>query len=293
MGELLTGRRYVVTGVLNDESLAYHAAAALLEHGGEVLLTSFGRTMRITRRVAARLGEGVDVLELDASQAGDYPRLADAVAARWDSVDGLVHAIARTPEDARDGRFLDTPPESAESTFRVSAWSLQGLAAALRELLERSPHGASIVALDFDAGRAWAGYDWMGVSKAALEAVGRYLALYLGPSRVRVNLVSPGPIETVSGLSERAFGSYADRWADAPLGWDTLDPAIVAGPIVFLMSDLARGITGEILHVDGGYHVAGLPVPTDWPSRSRRRHHAVDQQPVGVVAPGDGRAELT
>jgi meromycolic acid enoyl-[acyl-carrier-protein] reductase len=263
---MLAGRRIIVTGVLNEESLAWHAARGLQGLGAELLLTSFGRVKRITERVAAQLPQPCDVLDLDATDPDDYPRLAEAVASRWDRVDGIVHAIGGAPEGARDGAFLTTSATEAEATFRVSAQSLHALVTSQLALLRRADRGASVVALDFDnSTRAWAGYDWVGVAKASLASIGRYLALYLGIDDVRVNMVSPGPIETVSGRSHRLFSPLTARWvADAPLRWDPLDAGIVVGPIAFLLSDLSRGITGEVLRVDGGYHLAGFPVPADW-----------------------------
>ncbi|MBI5103605.1 MAG: SDR family oxidoreductase [Solirubrobacterales bacterium] len=262
----LEGRRILVTGVLNQESLAWHAARDLQERGAELLLTSFGRMRRLTERAARDLPRPADVLDLDATKAEDYAALAEELGRRWDRVDGVVHAIGGAPEGARDGHFLTTTPGEAEEAFRVSAWSLHGLVTALLPLLRRAEGGASVVVLDFDnTTRAWAGYDWVGVSKAALQSVARYLALYAGRDAVRVNLVSPGPIETVSGRSHRLFPGLLARWtADAPLGWDPRDAEIVTGPIAFLLSGASRGMTGEVLRVDGGFHLAGYPVPDDW-----------------------------
>jgi enoyl-[acyl-carrier protein] reductase I len=180
---------------------------------------------------------------------------------RWGALDGVLHAVAFAPDDALGGNFLTTPPESAASAFQTSAFSFKSLSEALLPLLERSEPGGSVVGLDFDASVAWPVYDWMGVSKAALEAVGRYLARDLGPRGVRVNLVSAGPLETLAASGIGGFRKLADGWgAQAPLGWDTRDPAPVARAICFLLSDWSRGITGEILHVDGGFHAMGGPL---------------------------------
>ena len=187
--------------------------------------------------------------------ADHFERLREELGERWDRVDGALHAIASAPPDAMGGNFLKTPAESAELAFRTSAYSLKALAESLCPLMHE---GGSIVALDFDASRAWPSYDWMGVSKAALEAVGRYLARDLGPRRIRVNLVSSGPLRTLAASGVPGFDDLVGMWsATAPLGWDTRAPEVVAGPICFLLSELAAGITGEILHVDGGQSAGG------------------------------------
>jgi meromycolic acid enoyl-[acyl-carrier-protein] reductase len=253
----LGGKRVLVTGVLTEESIAWGIAKALQEAGADVVLTGYGRTKRITERAAAALPEPADVLEFDASSTDDHARLAERLTDRWSGLDGLVHAIAAAPVDAIGGGFLTTPPESAVQAFRTSAYSLQSLTGALLPLLAKGDHPA-VVGLSFDSRAAWTGYDWMGVSKAALEAVCRYLALYLGPDRIRVNLVTAGPLETVSGRGVSTFEQIADHWEHgAPLGWDRTDVRPVVGPALFLLSELAAGITGEILHADGGMHAVG------------------------------------
>jgi enoyl ACP reductase len=174
-------------------------------------------------------------------------------------VDGVLHAIAFAPEDALGGRFLSTPPESAITAFQTSAFSFKALAVALADLYPEE--GASVVGMDFDASVAWPVYDWMGVAKAALEATSRYLARDLGPRRVRVNLVSAGPLGTIAARGIPGFAQLANAWEkQAPLGWDTDDAAPVAGTVCFLLSDLARAITAEIIHVDGGFHAMGTPL---------------------------------
>jgi len=198
------------------------------------------------------------VLELDVNNPDDLSAIADELRGRWGRVDGVLHAIAFAPEDALGGKFLETPPESAEVAFRTSAYSFKALAVALADLYPEE--GASVVGLDFDASVAWPVYDWMGVAKAGLEAVSRYLARDLGPQGVRVNLVSAGPLGTPAAQGIPGFDALAGAWRDgAPLGWDTEDPGPVAGAGCFLLSDLARGITAEILHVDGGFHAMGAP----------------------------------
>lgn len=254
----MTGRKLLITGVVNRHSIAFEVARQAQEAGAEVILTGFGRAKRMTERAAAQLPEPVDVLELDVNDAEQLTALHDELARRWGHVDGVLHAIAFAPADALGGGFLDTPSASAEEAFRTSAFSLKALTAALLPLLEAAPDGSAVVGLDFDGAVAWPVYDWMGVSKAALEAVARYLARDVGPRGVRVNLVSAGPLATLAAGGIPGFGDLAQTWQrQAPLGWDTEDPAPVAATVMFLLSPGARAITGEIVHVDGGFHAIG------------------------------------
>jgi enoyl-[acyl-carrier protein] reductase I len=254
---ILAGKRLLITGVITKDSIAFHAAEQAQREGAAVVLTSFGRVRRMTERAAQRLPEPVDVLELDVNRDADLQAVADDLRARWGGVDGVLHAIAFAPEDAIGGRFMTAPADSAAQAFVTSAYSLKALAGALVPLM---PDGGSIVGLDFDARVAWPIYDWMGVAKAALESVARYLARDLGPSSIRVNLISAGPLGTVAARGIPGFEQLARLWpAQAPLGWDIDDPSPVASAICFLLSDYARAITGEILHVDGGFHAVGAP----------------------------------
>jgi meromycolic acid enoyl-[acyl-carrier protein] reductase len=248
----LERKRLLITGVLTHRSIAFAVAEQAQLAGAEVVLTGFGRSRRLTERAARRLPDPPDVLELDVNDQDDLVALCTTLDGRWGSLDGVLHAIAYAPEDALGGRFLETPPESAVQAFTTSAFSLKALAAALLPLLEE---GGSVVGLDFDASVAWPAYDWMGVSKASLEAVARYLARDLGSRGVRVNLVSAGPIETPAAGGIPGFDRLAAEWATrAPLGWDADDAMAVAQATCFLFSDWSRAISGEILHVDGGFH---------------------------------------
>jgi enoyl ACP reductase len=258
---MLDGRRIIVTGVITKDSIAWEVARQAQEAGAEVVLTGFGRTRRMTERAAARLPEPADVLELDVNDPGQLEALRGDLDDRWGAVDGVLHAIAFAPADALGGAFLDAPAESAVTAFQTSAVSLRALSVALLPLLERAEDGGTVVGLDFDASVAWPVYDWMGVAKAGLEAVSRYLARDLGPRGVRVNLVSAGPIETLAAGGIPGFEQLAASWGrSAPLGWDTSDASAVAGTVCYLLSPLSRGVTGEIIHVDGGYHAMGAPL---------------------------------
>jgi enoyl ACP reductase len=258
---LLEGRKLLITGVLTDRSIAYFVARRAQEEGAEVILTGFGRGLRITERMAKRLHTEADVLELDVNSPEQLESVAAALDERWGKLDGILHAIAFVPADALGGQFLQTPSASAVAAFETSAFSLKALAAALLPLLERG-ESASVVGLDFDASVAWPAYDWAGVSKAALESINRYLARDLGPRGVRSNLVAAGPLQTVAASNIEGFDGLAQIWEhQAPLGWDLSDPTPVADACLFLLSPLARAITGEIVHVDGGVHALGAAMP--------------------------------
>lgn len=257
---ILRGKRILVTGVVNRQSIAFSIAERAQAQGAEVLLTSFGRVKRMTERSAARLDPQPEVLDLDVNSDADLEALREELAGRWGSLDGAVHAIAFAPADALGGDFLATPRTSAAAAFETSAYSFKALAEAVAPLMKDG--GGSLVGLDFDATVAWPSYDWMGVSKAALESVSRYLARDLGPSSVRVNLVAAGPIRTAAASGVPGFAELESKWAEqAPLSWEVDDPAPVADAALFLLSDLARATTGEILHVDGGVHAIGAATP--------------------------------
>jgi enoyl ACP reductase len=252
---ILAGKRLLITGVITKDSIAFHAAEQAQREGAEVLLTSFGRVKRMTERAAQRLPEPADVLELDVNRPEDLEALTDTLRERWGTVDGALHAIAFAPQDALGGKFMTAPADSAAQAFTTSAFSLKSLAVSLQPLMQP---GAALVGLDFDASVAWPIYDWMGVAKAALESVNRYLARDLGPGGIRCNLVSAGPIGTVAAQGIPGFETLADLWRrQAPLGWDVSDAVPVARTVCWLLSDYSQGISGEIVHVDGGFHAVG------------------------------------
>src|SRR5215210_1937174 len=256
---MLAGKKLLITGVITRDSIAWEVARQAQEAGAEVVLTGFGRAKRLTDRAAKGLPTPPEVIELDVNKPEDLEAVAADLRDRWGRVDGVLHAIAFAPEDALGGRFLTTPAESATTAFQTSAFSFKALAVALADLYP--DEGASVVGLDFHASLAWPVYSLLGVSTAALEATSRYLARDLGPRGLRVNLVSAGPIGTVAARGIPGFSQLADAWGkQAPLGWSTDDAGPVAGAVCFLLSDLARAITGEILHVDGGFHAMGTPI---------------------------------
>jgi meromycolic acid enoyl-[acyl-carrier-protein] reductase len=249
---LLADRRILVTGVLNDASIAFSVARRAQEEGAEVILTSFGRAMSLTQRAARRLPNPVEVIELDVADSEHLASLAEHVGGR---IDGVLHAIAFAPESCLGGGFLTAPWEDVAVALQVSAYSLKALAVACRPLMTG---GGSIVGLDFDASQAWPVYDWMGVAKAAFESAARYLARDLGGDGIRVNLVAAGPVRTIAAKSIPGFEQFEQVWAErAPLGWNVKDPEPVASACVALLSDLFPMTTGEIVHVDGGFHAVG------------------------------------
>jgi meromycolic acid enoyl-[acyl-carrier protein] reductase len=250
---VLAGKRILVTGVLNDASIAFSIARLAQEQGAEVILTSFGRAMRLTERVARRLPVEPRVVELDVQDQAHLDGLAAEVGG---TLDGVVHSIGYAPESCLGGGFLDAPWQDVAVALEISAYSLKALATATLPLMES---GGSIVGIDFDNDdAAWPFYDWMGVAKAAFESVARYLARDLGPKGVRVNLVSAGPIRSIAAKSIPGFEAFEGVWAArAPLGWDVKNAEPVAKATVALLSDWFPATTGERVHVDGGFHAVG------------------------------------
>jgi enoyl-[acyl-carrier protein] reductase I len=258
MPGLLEGKRILVTGVLTDDSLAYGVASLAQEQGAQLVLTGAGRGLSLTRRVARHLPDPPDVLELDVTVPDHVAAVASDLRQRWGALDGALHAIGFAPPSCLGGGFLEAGWDDVKVTMEISAFSLKVLAAGLRPLMVAAG-GGSIVALDFDATVAWPGYDWMGVAKAALESTARYLARDLGPDRIRVNLVAAGPVRTMAAKSIPGFQSFEDAWdGRAPLGWSVVDSSPVARACVALLSDWFPATTGEMIHVDGGFHAMGV-----------------------------------
>ena len=251
---LLEGKRILVTGVLTDSSIAFHVARIAQEQGARLILTGFGR-MTLVERIAKRLPDPPPVLELDVTDTAQLDSLPARVREHADGLDGVVHAIANAPQNALGGNFLSAGWEDVAAALQVSTYSLKALAVAALPLMDG---GGSIVGLDFDASVAWPGYDWMGVAKAGLESCARYLARDLGGHRIRVNLVSAGPLRTMAAKSIPGFERFEPFWEErAPLGWDITNHGPAAQACVALLSDWFPATTGEIIHVDGGVHAIG------------------------------------
>ncbi|NHA69086.1 enoyl-ACP reductase FabI [Phycicoccus flavus] len=250
---LLEGKKLLVTGVLMDSSIAFHVARLAQEQGAQVVLTSFGRTTKITTAIARRLPEPAPIVELDVANPDDLAALADRVREHVDDLDGVVHSIGFAPQGAFD--FMNATWEDVSTAVQISAFSLQALTKAALPLMGE---GGSVVGLTFDARYAWPVYDWMGVAKAAFEATNRYLARDMGPQGIRCNIVSAGPIRTTAAKSIPGFEQFEEAWGSrAPLGWDVKDAEPAARAVVALLSDWFPATTGEMVHVDGGYHSVG------------------------------------
>ncbi|MFD9906710.1 enoyl-ACP reductase FabI [Streptomyces sp. NPDC059063] len=255
MSGILDGKRILITGVLMESSIAFHAAKVAQEQGAEIILTAFPRPT-LTERIARKLPKPAKVIELDVTNDAHLANLEGTVREELGGLDGIVHSIGFAPQDALGGNFLNTPFESVATAMHVSAYSLKSLTMACLPLMPEE--GGAVVGLTFDAQFAWPQYDWMGPAKAALEATSRYLARDLGARNIRCNLVSAGPIGSMAAKSIPGFGELAKVWdSRSPLQWDMADPEPAGRGIVALLSDFFPKTTGEIIHVDGGVHMMG------------------------------------
>nr|WP_228046125.1 enoyl-ACP reductase FabI [Saccharopolyspora sp. HNM0983] len=252
---MLEGKRILVTGVITDASIAFHAAKTAQEQGAEVVLTGFGR-LSLVERIASRLPKPAPVVELDVTDDGQLESLSERVGEHVSGLDGVLHSIGYAPPSCLGADFMAAPWEDVSTAVQISAYSLKSLSAAALPLLGQ---GGSIVGMDFDARVAWPAYDWMGVAKAALESTNRYLARELGQQGVRVNLVSAGPVRTMAAKSIPGFGELEDSWGTrAPLGWDVNDPTPVAQTVCAVLSDWLPKTTGSMIMADGGVHALGI-----------------------------------
>jgi len=254
---LLDGKTVLVTGILTDASLAFSIAERAQHEGATVVATGFGRGLSLTKRVLRKLPVEPTLLELDVTDPVHLDQAARDLATITPSLSGMVHAIGYAPEDCLGSGMLKASAEDVATAFTISAYSLAAMCRSFHSLLA-ADGGGSVVGLDFDATKAWPLYDWMGVVKASLESLARYLARDLGPEGIRVNLVAAGPVRTMAAKSIPGFSTFEDTWSDkAPLGWDANNAAPVAAATVALLSDLFPATTGEIIHVDGGVHALG------------------------------------
>jgi meromycolic acid enoyl-[acyl-carrier-protein] reductase len=252
---LLDGKKIVVTGVLTDASLAYGVAKLALDEGADIVLTGAGRALSLTKRTARKLGDDIDVFELDVTVPDHGVAVREELAQKWGHVDGVVHSIGFAPEVCLGDDFLAAQWDDVAVAMHISAYSLKALADAFLPLMDE---GGAFVGFDFDNRQAWPAYNWMGVAKSALQSVNRYLAKEVGPRGIRSNLVAAGPIKTMAAKSIPGFAVFEDTWdVRAPLGWDVTDSEPVARAAIALLSDWFPATTGEIIHVDGGYHAIG------------------------------------
>jgi enoyl ACP reductase len=252
---LLEGKRLLITGVITDASIAFAVARIAQEQGAEVVLTGYGR-LTLVERISKRLPKPAPVVELDVTNPEHLATLADRVREHVDGIDGVLHSIGFAPASALGGGFLEAPWEDVATALHVSTFSLKSLAVAALPLMD---DGGAMVGLTFDAQQAWPAYDWMGVAKAGLESAARYLARDLGPRDIRVNMVAAGPLKTMAAKSIPGFSAFEEPWTTrAPLGWDLNDTEPTAKACLALLSDWFPKTTGEIVHVDGGFHAMGV-----------------------------------
>jgi enoyl-[acyl-carrier protein] reductase I len=253
---LLDGKRLLITGVITEQSIAFAVARVAQEQGAQVVLTGFGR-MSLVERVARKLPQPAPVIELDVTDDSQLDGLADRVREHVDGLDGVLHSIGFAPASCLGGGFLDAPWADVATAVQVSTYSLKSLSVAALPLFGEA--GGSVVGLTFDATVAWPAYDWMGVAKAGLESASRYLARELGPRKIRVNLIAAGPLRTIAAKSIPGFSAFEDAWdGRAPIGWNNSDAEPVARTAAVLLSDWMPATTGEIVHVDGGFHAMGV-----------------------------------
>ncbi|WBU55483.1 enoyl-ACP reductase FabI [Paracoccus sediminicola] len=257
MGDLLKGKRGLVMGVANDRSIAWGIARALADQGAELAFSYQGdmfaqRVQPLAESVGSDLLVDVDVTD-DASLDAAFAKIAE----RWDSLDFLVHAIAYSNKDELTGRFVNTSRQNFKNSLDISCYSLIEVARRAHPMMSG---GGTILTLTYGgSNRVTPFYNVMGVAKAALEATVRYLANDLGPDGIRVNAISPGPMKTLAGAAiGGARKTFRHTAANAPMRANaTLDA--IGGTAVWLTSDWGNATTGEIVMVDGGYHVLGMP----------------------------------
>lgn len=253
---LLAGKRGLIMGVANERSIAWGIARALSEHGAELAFTYQGDIMaRRVKPLAESLGSSI-VEDCDVTDAASIDAAFDTVGKAWGALDFLVHAIAFSDRKELSGRYVDTSPDNFAMTMNVSCYSLTAVCQRAEALMG---NGGSILTMTYyGAEKVTPHYNVMGVAKAALEASVRYLAVDLGGKNIRVNAVSAGPIRTLaaSGIGDFRYILKWNEW-NSPLKHNTTTDE-VGGAAVYLLSDLSRGVTGEIHHVDSGYHVVGM-----------------------------------
>jgi enoyl-[acyl-carrier protein] reductase I len=255
-GNLMAGKRGIVFGVANNRSIAWGITKAITAEGAEVVLTYQGDALK--KRVeplAAEVGAKL-VLPCDVTDTASMDAVFAAVAKEWGSLDFIVHAVAFSDKDQLDGRYVDTTEDNFAKTMNVSCYSLTAMAKRAEPLMQ---NGGSILTLTYyGAEKVMPHYNVMGVAKAALETSVQYLAADLGKNNIRVNAISAGPIKTLaaSGISDFR---YILKWNEynSPLR-RTVTIEDVGGGGLYLLSDLSAGVTGEVLHIDAGYHVVGM-----------------------------------
>jgi enoyl-[acyl-carrier protein] reductase I len=254
--KLMAGKRGIVFGVANNRSIAWGITKTCHDHGAEIALTFQGDALKkrvepLAAEIGSKLVLPCDVTD-EASVEAVFQRLAEA----WGSIDFLVHAVAFSDKAELDGRYVDTSKDNFVQTLLVSCYSFTALAKRAERMM---PHGGALLTLSYyGAEKVMPHYNVMGVAKAALESSVRYLAADLGKQNIRVNVISAGPIKTLAASGIADF-RYILKWNEynSPLR-RTVSIEDVGGGALYLLSELGRGVTGEILHIDAGYHVVGM-----------------------------------
>jgi enoyl-[acyl-carrier protein] reductase I len=254
---LFEGKRVLVFGVANERSIAWSMAQAMYDHGASLIFTYAGDLLeKRVRPLAESVGAEL-VVPCDVTDEPQVDACFAAVREKWDSFDVLIHAVAFAHREDLEGRFMDTSRDGFLKAMEVSAYSLPQLARQAAPFL--GPRRGNIVTLSYyGSQKVVTHYNVMGVAKAALEACVRYLAVDLGPDGIRVNAISAGPIKTLAAAGIRDFKKILTAVEDRTPMRRNVTQAEVADAALFLCSDLARGVTGEIMFVDGGYHVVGI-----------------------------------
>jgi enoyl-[acyl-carrier protein] reductase I len=255
-GQLMAGKKGLVMGVANERSIAWGIAKACHEHGAQIAFTFQGEALEKRVRPLANSVGAKMILPCDVTDAASIDAVFSEITRSWGELDFLVHAIAFSNKDELRGRYLDTTPDNFQLTMNVSCYSLTAVAQRAVPLMK---NGGSLLTLTYyGAERVIPHYNVMGVAKAALEASVRYLAADLGEQKIRVNAISAGPVKTLAfaGISD---GRYILKWNElnSPLKRNITQEE-VGNAALYLLSDLGTGMTGEIMHVDGGYHVVGM-----------------------------------
>ncbi len=259
MADLMHGKRGLVMGMANERSIAWGIAKVMANEGAELAFTHQGEAFgRRVGPLAESVGSDI-LLDVDVTNEASLDQAFAALRDRWDRLDFVVHAIAFTDKDELTGRFINTSRENFLNSLDISCYSLIDLARRAAPMMTR---GGAILTLTFDGSRAvMPNYNVMGVAKAALESAVRYLANDLGPDGIRVNAIAPGPMKTLAGAAiGSARKTFRHAEANAPMRANaTLDS--IGGTAAYLASDYGASTTGEIVHVDGGYHIMGMPTP--------------------------------
>ncbi len=256
---LMRGKRGLIMGVANNRSIAWGIARACRAQGAELAFTYQGDALR--KRVEPLAGEvgGLVAGHCDVSEASTIDAVFAALAQNWGALDFVVHAIAFSDRDQLNGRYVDTTAENFSRTLLISCYSFTAIAQRAEKLM---PQGGSLLTLTYYGAEKWMPhYNVMGIAKAALEASVRYLAADLGTKKIRVNAISSGPIKTLAASGIGDF-RYILKWNEhnAPLRRSVTSEE-VGDAAVYFLSDLSRGVTGEIHHVDAGYHIVGMKHP--------------------------------